>query len=201
MRKRDGNVTQRIDQCVGPCHPSAGWATCWGVDASVAAGLDDVVLVHVDFDAFYRSSYAAVVRMCRALCDSDEMAADAVQEAFITARAKWDTVSQYEHPALWVRRVAINRAISWHRRAAAEARALARLPLPPVATTNDDPHEVWALVRKLPRRQAQVIALVYVDDLTVEQAAEVMEVSVPTAKTHLQRARRALAAALDEEMD
>jgi DNA-directed RNA polymerase specialized sigma24 family protein len=60
---------------------------------------------------------------------------------------------------------------------------------------------VWLHVRRLPRRQAAVIALVYVDDLTIEQAANTLGISVPTAKTHLQRARRALAAALKEELE
>ena len=61
--------------------------------------------------------------------------------------------------------------------------------------------EVWAHVRRLPKRQAAVVALVYVDDLTIEQAAHALGIGVPTAKTHLQRARRTLAERLKEEVE
>jgi RNA polymerase sigma factor (sigma-70 family) len=167
------------------------------VDVAIEANL---AATSVDFDAFYRSTYGPVVRICVALCHDDEAAADAAQDAFIAARRRWSRVGALDRPDLWVRRVALNRAISWHRRVGAEARAVARLPLPRMEAPPDEPSEIWTLVRRLPARQAQVIALVYVDDLTVEAAASVLGISVPTAKTHLQRARRTLAAAVSEEV-
>jgi RNA polymerase sigma factor (sigma-70 family) len=169
----------------------------WWMDATVGV---DLTVTATDFDVFYRATYAPVVRICLALCHDREVAADVAQDAFIVARRKWDEVGALDRPDLWVRRVAINKAISWHRRVGAEARAIARMPLPRMEAPPSEPSEIWTLVRKLPARQAQVVALVYVDDLTLEQAAEVMGVSTPTAKTHLQRARRSLAAALGQEV-
>jgi DNA-directed RNA polymerase specialized sigma24 family protein len=52
--------------------------------------------------------------------------------------------------------------------------------------------ELWALVRRLPQRQAQLIALVYVDGLTIAVAAATLDISTPTAKTHLARAKQRL---------
>jgi RNA polymerase sigma-70 factor (ECF subfamily) len=71
--------------------------------------------------------------------------------------------------------------------------------LPPLEPESE---EVWKAVRKLARRQAQVIALIYLEDLSLQQVAEVLEISVPTVGTHLQRGRRALAELLgpDEEV-
>jgi DNA-directed RNA polymerase specialized sigma24 family protein len=46
-----------------------------------------------------------------------------------------------------------------------------------------------------------MIALVYIDDLPIADAADVLGISVPTAKTHLQRARRTLADRLHEELE
>ena len=57
--------------------------------------------------------------------------------------------------------------------------------------------EVWEAVRRLPHRQAQVIALTYLDDLSLEQVSQVLGVSVPTVGTHLQRGRTALALSLN----
>ena len=48
----------------------------------------------------------------------------------------------------------------------------------------------------LPRRQREVLHLVFYEDLTVEQAAEVLEVTVGTARTHYQRGKERLRALL-----
>ena len=44
---------------------------------------------------------------------------------------------------------------------------------------------MWDEVRKLPRRQAQATVLHYVDQLSIEEIAEVMGVSPGAVKAHL----------------
>lgn len=61
----------------------------------------------------------------------------------------------------------------------------------------DDPF--WVLVRKLPRRQRAVVALRYVDDLALDEIAQVLEISVGTVKSTLSAARAALSASLTVE--
>ena len=61
--------------------------------------------------------------------------------------------------------------------------------------------EVWAAVRVLPTRQGQVIALVYFDGMTVPEASQVIGCSYETARTHLKRGKKALAARLGVEED
>ena len=51
-------------------------------------------------------------------------------------------------------------------------------------------HEFWAAVRSLPAAQAQVVALHYVEDRSVDDIARVLDVAPGTVKTHLFRARR-----------
>ena len=58
--------------------------------------------------------------------------------------------------------------------------------------------DFWSAVRKLPRRQAQVVALHYIYDLSVADVAATLEIGEGTAKTHLSRARGSLAQVLDE---
>ena len=48
----------------------------------------------------------------------------------------------------------------------------------------------------LPRRQAQAIALFYLDDRPVSEIARMLECSESTARTHLSRGRSALASRL-----
>ncbi len=161
------------------------------------------------FDDFFGDHYEAVVRLVVPLTRSRPLAEDVAQESFAAALDRWPRVRRYDRPDLWVRRVALNRAISAGRRRGAEQRALARLRatgaarLAVVADGPDlgtaDPHgdhELWAAVRALPGRQAQLVSLVYVDDQSIDAAARVLGLSPSTARTHLQRARARLAEVL-----
>ena len=118
-----------------------------------------------------------------------------VQESFAEAYRQWNTVGHYSRPDAWVRRVAINRAISRVRRRGIETRVLRRVGLGPDAD-GDAPivdAELWAAVRRLSRRQVQVVALTYIEDLTLHQVAEVLGCSRESVKTHLRRAHERLA--------
>jgi RNA polymerase sigma-70 factor (ECF subfamily) len=64
------------------------------------------------------------------------------------------------------------------------------------AALPDSDAEFWRAVRRLPRRQAQAVALHYLDDLSVADVAGILEISPDTVKVHLHRGRRALADAL-----
>jgi RNA polymerase sigma factor (sigma-70 family) len=95
-----------------------------------------------------------------------------------------------------VRRVVANRSVSSLRRRAAEAKALARsalgrrIELPDLGSS--DP-EFWDAVRSLPRRQSQVVALFYLEDLPIADVADILEMSPGTVKRHLHDGRLALA--------
>ena len=53
---------------------------------------------------------------------------------------------------------------------------------------------LWRAVRRLPRRQAQVVALHYLEALAVLEVAAVLQCAEATVRVHLHRARTALAA-------
>ena len=53
--------------------------------------------------------------------------------------------------------------------------------------------EFWRSVRALPARQAQAVALFYLEDYSVRDIAAVLDCSEGTVKTHLSRARTAVA--------
>ena len=129
------------------------------------------------FETFYSRELPSLVAFAGALSGSAH-ADDIAQEAMLAAYRHWDEVSRLDLPAGWVRRVCANRAVSTLRRRAVEARAMIRLgsrrpepePLPAQ-------HEaLWAEVRELPRRQAQVIALHYIFDLDVAGIAATLGV-------------------------
>jgi RNA polymerase sigma-70 factor (ECF subfamily) len=149
------------------------------------------------FDDFYAREFVSLVALARALTGSTT-AEDIAQEAMIAAYRRWPQVEQLDSPAAWVRRVCANISTSFVRRRAAEARAVLR-----ISSMRDEPTELsprdedfWACVRRLPRRQAQVISLHYVYDLGVSDIAHTLGCSESSVKAHLVRGRASLSGAL-----
>jgi RNA polymerase sigma-70 factor (ECF subfamily) len=160
------------------------------------------------FDGFYRSNYPSVVRLAYSLCGSISVAEELAQEAFVSAHERWPRIGAYDRPDLWVRRAVINRSISFRRREATERRALDRIRVQPEHRSDlrSDPilddEDVWRALRELSPRQAEVLALFYVEDQPLSEVAAILGLGEETVKTHLKRGRAALAAklaAVDEE--
>jgi RNA polymerase sigma factor (sigma-70 family) len=148
------------------------------------------------FEHFYLEEYPRVVKLAYALSGSRMAAEDIAQEAFLRADRDWERVGSYEHQAAWVRRVAANLATSGLRRRLVEARALARLAArrePALDVLPAENAEFWRAVRALPQRQAQAVALYYLEDLSIGQTARVLDCAEGTVRAHLARARSALA--------
>jgi len=161
------------------------------------------------FEHFYEREYTQVAALAYVLTGRRGVAEEITQEAFMAALVSWDRVARYDKPGAWVRRVIANRAVSLRRRRITELKLLPRLlgsPLtPPLTEMDAEATEVWAAVRALPRRQAQVVALHYLDDLPVKDIGTILGCSPSTVKTHLARGRtrltRMLGVEISEESD
>jgi RNA polymerase sigma-70 factor, ECF subfamily len=159
---------------------------------------DEQPYVAASFEEVYRREYGPLVRLAVVLTGRVDVAEELVQDAFEAAHRRWDRLGGYDRPGAWVRRVVLNAYASRHRRLRVEARALLRLGgrRTTVVEFEPDDHELLAAVGRLPRRQAQVLALVLVDDRSIADVAELLRCSEPTVRTHLRRGRLALATQL-----
>jgi RNA polymerase sigma-70 factor (ECF subfamily) len=152
------------------------------------------------FDAFFADERDAVLGLAFALTGDRAAAEDIVQDAFLEAFRKWDRIAGYDQPGAWVRRVVANMSVSAFRRRGRELRTLTRL-------TGRSDHVVpdlspstlafWQAVRALPKRQAQVAALFYLEDRPIAEIASILQIAEGTVKKHLFDGRRALARTLD----
>jgi RNA polymerase sigma-70 factor (ECF subfamily) len=151
-----------------------------------------------DFDEFYRSEFASMVVLAVAVTGRRIGAEDVAQEAMLDAHRRWDRIATYDSPRAWVRKVVVQRAVKTSRkqaneRTAASGRALAVVGSP--EPTGLDPQLRDALL-ELPPQQRAVMALHYLEDLSVADTAEVLGVTEGTVKTQLSRGRSRLAGLL-----
>jgi RNA polymerase sigma factor (sigma-70 family) len=155
------------------------------------------------FEAFYRREFPRLVALAHGLA-GPELAADLAQEAMIAAYRRWDEVQSFGSARAWVRGVCANVSVSAVRRRLAETRAMTRLRARPAIHQAEGgaDDEFWREVRRLPRRQVQVVGLHYVLDMSVADIAAALGCAEGTVKAHLFKARKTLAARLasdDEE--
>ena len=145
-----------------------------------------------DFEEFFLAHYDAIVNSLYAMTGDRDRATDATQEAFIKAYARWPKIRSYDIPAAWVRRIAINASRDRHRSEVRRARRERTQReqdsyLPTDAVVSDD--AAVRMLAGLPRRQREVATLFYIDDLGIEEIAQILNVTVGTVKSQLAGAR------------
>ncbi len=152
-----------------------------------------------DFDEMFRVHYDRMVRALAVAYGDREAAADAVQDAFTRAYARWGRISRYEDPVGWVRHVAVNRLRDHFRRAKRGRRAIERLAgrADATAPAPEPASDVLAKLAMLPQQQRTALSLFYVEQLSVLEVAEAMGLSEGAVKYHLHAGREQLRTRLD----
>jgi RNA polymerase sigma-70 factor (ECF subfamily) len=147
------------------------------------------------FDEVYAAHFGDLTVQLYAYFGDRQEAQDVVQEAFCRALAKWHTVSKYEDPVAWVRRVAWNLAVSKWRRARTALNFLRKQHPDDTRVAGPSPERVAlvAALGTLPPTQRRAMVLRYLADLTVAEIAERERVPEGTVKSWLGRGRAALA--------
>lgn len=145
-------------------------------------------------EQLYESEWEPLMALAYTLTGSRAASEDIVQDAFVRAQKNWSQVSHYERPGAWLRRVVLNLAVSRWRRTLTEARALLRLSTDTTAIdVSDDTIDCLSAIRRLPKRQGQVVALYYIEDRSVGDIAQILGCAEGTVRAHLHQARASLA--------
>ena len=162
----------------------------------------------LDFEAFCLGQNAPLIRMLTLYCGDVEVARDLTQETLARAWVHWRKVRRMDRPDLWLRRVALNLANSYLRHRKVERAAQSRPGPVGSAAQADGPGGSTAdllLVRealaRLSDRQRTALVLRYLDDLSVEQTADLMRCSPGTVKKLAARGLTALRSLLGEEIE
>jgi RNA polymerase sigma-70 factor (sigma-E family) len=146
------------------------------------------------FADLYRLAYRVAFRI---LGDRAE-AEDVAQEALARAALRWSRL--HERPEGWVCRVASNQAIDRYRR----RRRQPQIPLGPVGVVDErlgERGDLVAALRKLPRRQRQVVVLRYLADFSEADVAVALGCSVGAVKSQASRGLASLRRHLNGRSD
>lgn len=145
-----------------------------------------------------------MVTIAESIIGDSSAAEDLAQEALSRAHDRWGTISHYDKPGAWVRRVTINLALSSRRRLQREAKALLKTRRQLTPAEHDDSASglsgpVWEALESLSARQRAVVALFYLEDRPVDEIAELCGMSISATTSHLSVARRRLRTLLEGE--
>ena len=138
-----------------------------------------------DIEAAYQRLYPGLVRLAYLLVDTQELAEEAVQDAFTKAYPKWARV---EMPEAYLRTCVINACRKVQRR----RHVVRRAPEPVMEHGELHADHVADVVRALPSPMKEAVVLRYYLQLSEADIARTLGIAPGTVKSTLHRARAAL---------
>jgi RNA polymerase sigma-70 factor, ECF subfamily len=141
----------------------------------------------------------------RTLGDPDD-AADAVQDAMVSAYRSAARFRGEAAVTTWLHRIVVNACLDLARRRAArpivplpdEERAATRTTVVSPFEASDTASAVLAALRRLPIEQAAAVVVVDIEGFSVREAAHILDVPEGTVKSRCARARARLAELLSD---
>jgi DNA-directed RNA polymerase specialized sigma24 family protein len=140
--------------------------------------------IPLDFERFYRDSYAAIARALAVTLGDADLAREATDEGMIRAYVRWAKISGYDNPGGWVYRVGLNWARSLRRRL---RRSLPFHDINVIDAPSVDPEIHRALLDLDVRLRAVVVCRLLLD-WSVDETAVALDLAPGTVKSRLHRA-------------
>lgn len=181
-----------------------GEAARHALTGHAAAGRASAADVVPSFQSVYRQYFGFVWSSARRLGVSLDSIDDLVQDVFIVIHARLDTLEKPEALRSWIYGI-VRRTVSTYRRAKhtrplgwdGEVDTASLTPTPLEQTeSNQDLVLLQSLLAQLDEPKREVFALVELEELTIPEAAEALEIPLNTAYSRLRAARQAFDAAL-----
>ena len=153
-----------------------------------------------DVTTVYLTNYQQLVRIAAFMLTEPAAAEDVVQDAYLKVTAGVHRIHDSAKVLAYLRQAVVNGARSRLRRRVV---ALRHAPPPPPDAPGADEDAYTALqqravVRALSRRQREVLVLRYYADLTEQQTADTLGISVGSVKAYASRGIDALGDCLED---
>jgi len=153
----------------------------------------------------YAAHWRSLVRLSWLLVRDQQLAEETVQDAFVAMHSRWSKLRNQDLALAYLRRCVANSSRSVLRHRKVEDRYLScetsamnaqGVTDEPSAETRALKHaaeaQLLAALRRLPRRQREVLTLRYYLDLSEAQIADALSISAGSVKAHAHRGLAAL---------
>jgi RNA polymerase sigma-70 factor (sigma-E family) len=153
----------------------------------------------------FRAHHLELVRLAVVMVGDLATAEDVVQDCFERLHRRWHVIREPGRALAYARSAVLNGCRSVHRRSAVSRKYEPGLAMPADATVSDaaaataDRGQLAAALRRLPRRQHEVLVLRYYADLSVAEIAQTLGISPSNVRACVSRGLAALAALIGEE--
>jgi RNA polymerase sigma factor (sigma-70 family) len=156
----------------------------------------------VEFSLWLRERQSTFLRAAKVICFDTQNAEDVLQEALADVYQRWSRLKDHENPEAYLMRVLVSKHADMRRkwgRKQEEKETSWDLAenIRSIADESDDIAErllVQSALKSLTAMQRAVLVLVYEHGMVLREVAEVLEVPIGTAASHLARGKAAVAA-------
>ncbi len=158
-------------------------------------------------EVFFSHWWPRLLRFLISQASNSSVAEDVASDTFIYALERWDLLVTLERPDSWLLKVALRRlrrqeALACTQSSLTDNLAQAEGNLRTVPSPNEwvaDHLDLIAALRRLPRRQSEVVALRWLQEFTMEETAECLGISVDTVRRELSGARKEIVLLLQSD--
>jgi RNA polymerase sigma factor (sigma-70 family) len=156
----------------------------------------------VEFTLWLRENQTAFLRAAKMICFDTQNAEDVLQEALVDVFKRWKKIREHENPEAYLMRVMVSKHADmrrkWLRRQQEKETSwdLAENIRDLVDQTEDVTQRllVQAALKTLTAAQRAVLVLIYEHGMVLREVAEVLQIPMGTAASHLARGKAAVAA-------
>ena len=156
----------------------------------------------VEFTLWLRENQKAFLRAAKVICFDTQNAEDFLQEALADVYKRWSKIRVHENPEAYLMRVMVSKHADmrrkWLRRQQEKETSwdLAENIRDLVDQTDDVTQRllVQAALKSLSAAQRAVLVLIYEYGMVLREVAEVLQIPMGTAASHLARGKAAVAA-------
>ena len=159
----------------------------------------------VEFTLWLRENQKAFLRAAKVICFDTQNAEDVLQEALTDVYKRWKKIREHENPEAYLMRVMISKHADmrrkWLRRQQDKETSwdLAENIRDLVDQTDDVTQRllVQAALKSLSAAQRAVLVLIYEHGMVLREVADVLQIPMGTAASHLARGKAAVAAYIE----
>lgn len=156
-----------------------------------------VILTKEQLGDLILSSEAQLYATARTILADDQDCGDAIQEAIVKAFSKIHTLKKDEYAKTWLMRILINECYNLFRKERYHIPVAEIEQEPEMYTEEQDYSELYRAVNTLKEELRIPVILYYMEEFSVKEIAQILEISEGAVQKRLARARKKLKAEVD----